>query len=194
MEMGTAESRYDKISDFHTECQRLFGHLPCCVQLSGLSEAHGKSTCTHYFRQRTHGSVVDPHSRVFKGEIQPKEQLALSPASWIHFVLIPTDDWPITANETSCRDTNCKCQVSAAFTLEERCFPDVQPSHRHRSSSPQAEEPSSPLTGALKDQNAMFTALLVSTYTNSLQLIGYSLWAGTIELLLVDTLYVIWYI
>lgn len=100
MEMGTAESRYDKISDFHTECQGLFGHLPCAVQLSGLPQTHGKSTCTHYFRQ--HGSVVDPHSPVFKGEIQQKEQLVMYDASWIHSVLIPIDNGPIITNETSC--------------------------------------------------------------------------------------------
>lgn len=45
--MVTAESQYDKMSEFPAECQRLFGHLLCAVQLSGLSETHGKSTCTH---------------------------------------------------------------------------------------------------------------------------------------------------
>lgn len=47
MEMVTAESRYDKISDFPAECQRLFGHLLCAAQLSSLSETHGESTCAH---------------------------------------------------------------------------------------------------------------------------------------------------
>lgn len=40
MEIVTAESRYDKISDFPAECQRLFGHLLCAVQLSGPPPKH----------------------------------------------------------------------------------------------------------------------------------------------------------
>lgn len=46
--------------------------------------------------------MVDPHRHVFKGEIQP-EELPMYDASWIHFVLIATDDWPVRRHvETSC--------------------------------------------------------------------------------------------
>lgn len=31
-----------------------------------------------------------------------KEQLVMYDASWIHFGLVPMDEWPIIANETSC--------------------------------------------------------------------------------------------
>lgn len=124
MEMGTAESRYDKMSDFHTECQGLFGHLLCAVQLSGLPGTHGKSTCTYYFRQHTHGSVVNPHTHVFKGNIhqnKKKATAAMYDVSRICFVLNTLDDWPITGNETSCWDI----MLSPAWTVNVRCQPPL---------------------------------------------------------------------
>lgn len=142
MEMGTAESRYDKISDFHTECQGLFGHLLCAVQLSGLSGTHGKSTCTHYFRQHSHGSAVNPHRRVFKGGVRTKEQLAMRDTSWIHFVLIPTDDWPIIANKTSCWDImlsspwTVNVRFQPPFEFEDRCLSAALTFNNHSGRNP----------------------------------------------------------
>lgn len=100
MEMGTAESRYDKISDFHTECQGLFGHLLCAVQLSGLSQTHA-----HQHAHIISGNMAlwSKHTALYlKKKSNQKEQVVMYDASWIHFVLISMDDWLIIANETSC--------------------------------------------------------------------------------------------
>lgn len=119
-------------------------------------------------------SVVNPHSPVFKGEDHPKEQPAVCV---MHFVLIPTDDWPITAKEMSRWDI----MLSPSWTINVRCQPPSDLKRevfllRWRSTIIQAGIHQS--RGRETDQNAMlqlrdmlFGALALSTYMNNPELI-----------------------
>lgn len=162
--MGTAESRYDKISDFHKECQGLFGHLLCAAQLSGLSETHGKSTCTHYFRQHGHGSVFDPHSHVFKGEVLPKEATAelydafRVPFCWYFYVRQANyGQW----------DVMLSSRLSAPFIFKGRGFPPALMFNNHTGRAPSLQRQRDLLlhwggkNNTLVDQNAAATRHVV---------------------------------